>query len=361
MTMGRITHAHEAEEALNNRNGDLIGLSRTLLSDSEWGNKIMEGRINEIRPCISCNFCWGEVHSGRPISCVHNPNLGTSKEHDWTPPPVNISQRKRVVVVGGGVAGLEAAWVSGNRGHEVTLFSSSNVLGGKVLLESQLPGRRDLRQMIDYQRSCLDACGVEIKLGEKASLDDIEKLGPDSAVFATGAKLMWPDMLSHDAPAHDVRGFVEKLLLDDRKQNGVAVIFDQDHTSFVYAAAELAIRYFDQVVIITPKTTIASKVNYISVIGVLRRLAGLDVEVIGSSVPVSWEDQSLVLKNMLSGKKRVLSGVTSLAYATPREVNDNLLLNARGRDFNAISIGDCKAPRGLVAALHEGHKIGETI
>ena len=123
----------------------------------------------------------------------------------------------------------------------------------------------------------------------------------------------------------------------------------------------MAIRYFDQVVIITPKTTIASKVNYISVIGVLRRLAGLDVEVIGSSVPVSWEDQSLVLKNMLSGKKRVLLGVTSLAYATPREVNDNLLLNARGRDFNAISIGDCKAPRGLVAALHEGHKIGETI
>ena len=361
MTMGRITTAEEAEQALVNGNGDLIGLSRTLLSDSAWGNKIREGRIKEIRPCISCNYCWGEVHSGRAISCIHNPELGSVSEHQWEPTQVSISERKRLVVVGGGVAGLEAAWIAGKRGHDVTLFSASSVLGGKALLESRLPGRDSLAQAIEYQKSQAITFGIKFELGEKVCLKRLAECDPENIIFATGARPIWPETLAEDSSACDIREFTATLLQDHEKQNGIAVIFDQDHTSFVYAAAELAVRYFDRVIIVTSKTTIASKINYISVIGVLRRLSRQGVEIISSSVPISLQNQSLWVRNVLNGNETEIHGVGSLAYATPRKVDDELLLRARAEGFNTVVVGDSKAPRGLAAAIHEGHKVGETI
>ena len=120
-------------------------------------------------------------------------------------------------------------------------------------------------------------------------------------------------------------------------------------------------RYFDRVIIVTSKTTIASKINYISVIGVLRRLARQGVEIINSSVPISLQNQSLRLRNILNGNETEIQGVGSLSYATPRKVDDEFLLCAREEGFNTTVVGDSKAPRGLAAAIHEGHKVGETI
>ncbi|HIA21059.1 MAG TPA: oxidoreductase [Alphaproteobacteria bacterium] len=359
MTMGRIKTAEAAEKALTEGDGDLIGLSRVLLSDAAWVKKTLQGRENEIRPCISCNYCWGEVHVGRGIACVHNPELGTSGESDWR--PERAIQKKRVAVVGAGVAGLEAAWISAARGHDVILFGASSKVGGKAFLEACLPGRGDIARAINFQKIRAEEAGVQFELGKRVSLREINEFGPQKVVFATGAQPVWPETLAKDSPACELRSLSKELLHQDQERKGTAILFDQDHTAAVYAASELLAQRYQRLIIVTPKTTIGSKVNYISLIGVMRRLSILRIDIIATTVPLALNNETLLLRNILNGDETEIEGVTCLTYATPRKVDDELMVSVRGAGFPAQFVGDCNAPRGMAAAIHEGHQAGITV
>ena len=144
LAFGRVLDATHAERILADGVGDLVAMGRALIADAALPNKARAGNSAQTRPCIFCNVCWGEIHAGKPIACLHNPQLGTPDEATWRPAPA--SKRRKVVVVGSGVAGLEAAWVAAQRGHEVTLLGSQHA-GGKTRLESQLPGRADVAKV----------------------------------------------------------------------------------------------------------------------------------------------------------------------------------------------------------------------
>ncbi len=135
MTVGLITDPAEAEGILAQGKADLVALGRPLVTDPAWLAKAAAGREREIRYCVSCNTCWGTIVEHRPLACDNNPRVGAADEADWRPPKAGT--RRRVVVVGGGVAGLEAAWVAAARGHEVTLFGASGDLGGKTRLHGE--------------------------------------------------------------------------------------------------------------------------------------------------------------------------------------------------------------------------------
>lgn len=183
----RIVTPEEAEAILDAGQADAVTVVRALIADAEWPAKAREGRSDEIRPCTGCNQgCYGNLTTGLPISCSTNPVVGRELELGGPLPSAEVP--KRVVVVGGGPAGLEAAWVAAARGHHVTLLERAEVLGGKVRLAAQLPWRQEMDGFVDWR---IDECrrqGVDIRLGVEADEALIRSFEPDAVVVATGGR-----------------------------------------------------------------------------------------------------------------------------------------------------------------------------
>ena len=166
----RILTPDEAEGILERDEADAVTLVRALIADPEWVNKASEGRAAEIRACTGCNQgCYGNLTQGYPITCVTNPGVGRESTLG-SGTLTRAATRKRVVVVGGGPAGLEAAWVAAARGHDVTLLERAAELGGKIRLAAMLPGRAELSAFADWRADECERRGVDVRLGVDADV-----------------------------------------------------------------------------------------------------------------------------------------------------------------------------------------------
>ncbi len=189
VTCHRINNPFLAEQILVNGQADMVGMGRPFLTDPEWPKKAAEGRFDEIRQCTACDQrCLDAVFSLKEISCTFNPAAGREKEYALVP----AAKAKKVLVIGGGPAGMEAARTLAQRGHKVTLYEKSHKLGGQLNLAAIPPGRGEFANAVNWLSSELYRVGVKVELGKEIDAEAIKKQKPDAVVVATGATPLRP-------------------------------------------------------------------------------------------------------------------------------------------------------------------------
>ena len=380
MALGRITDPAEAEGLLANDEAELIGLGRALITDAAWPLKAAAGRARDIRYCVSCNTCWKTIVADAPIACDNNPRVGQPEEALWE--PVLALRSKHVVIVGAGIAGLEAALTAAKRGHRVTVLGASSEPGGKTRLHASLPVAEALSSIYDYQFVEAQRLCVQFLLGVRAQAADVLALNPDEVVLATGATMVWPDGL--DTGLRDA-GVVEDLRatmlnLAGRKprglasvasgergmtrtcERGAAVIIDMDHSEGTYAAAERLKDLFERVLILTPRDRIADDTALVTRQRILRRFHERGIEVrtlVRAHLTDAFEAEGrLDVESIFGGAAPPVEDVALLTFATPRVPDDALAAPLQAAGLAVWRIGDCKVARGVQDATAEGYAIG---
>ena len=360
--LGYITDPNEAEKALTDGTADIVFLGRAMIADPAWGEKARQGREQEIRYCVSCNNCWRSTVEAGAVACDNNPAIGIKDEALWR--PTKTIHQRRVVVVGGGVAGLEVAWIAAARGHSVSLLGSENGWGGKTRLHAELPGSENLSSVYDYQFLAAQREGVQLHAGF-ASMVDIQALEPDTVVLATGATMLVPSFVPEiyalEGLIPDLRQLVADFMILKTSGNGRLVIFDKDHTEMTYAAAEFLSHRFTEVIIVTPRDRLASDCSLINRQKIYSRLYRCGVKIITSSEPANLdklEEGLVVIYNIYSGAAEDLTDISSITYSCSRSPNDGLVKPLEDGGYNVVRVGDCFAPRSLLAATGQGFEVG---
>lgn len=366
MALGRITDPAEGEGLIAAGEVELVAAARALVADPAWLNKAAAGRSGEIRYCLSCNTCWGYANLfQRPLSCVNNPNVADEREVDYWPKPLPEPARKSVVVVGAGIAGMEAAWVAAARGHEVTVLSRGTETGGKARLRAVLPGGETLSSIYDYQSTAANRAGVTLRLGEEATTEKIMALRPDHVVLACGGRMVRPNWLPPEmfeaGLVSDLEQTVSEILRLSARQSGTAVIFDTDQGEGVYAAAQHLAGLFDRTVVITPTDSIATELWLLARQGILRRFSNAGIEVIPLSEPVwsnALDDGELEYRQIYTGRTGRIENLALLTFATPRVPQDCLAAPLKRAGIAVTRVGNCHSPQDLMFATEGGHRAG---
>ena len=191
IAVGKLSIPEVAERIIAEGQADIVALGKGLLADASWVKKVEEGKPERIRPCIGCHDgCMGRVTKGKPLSCAVNPATGRERSYRLE----RTEEPKKVAVVGGGPAGLEAARVAALRGHEVILWEKTNRLGGHLLEASVPEFKKDLARLLDWFKGELENLDLDIRTGVEVDAALIGRENPEVTIIATGSKPIIPDV-----------------------------------------------------------------------------------------------------------------------------------------------------------------------
>jgi len=180
----RINDPLLAEQVLRQESADLVGMARSLIADPEMPKKTRQGRFTEIRKCIGCNQgCLDNIFAGKSCTCTINPIAGSEYKVQINAAP----KRKKVLIIGGGPAGMEAARITATRGHDVYLWEKSSVLGGQLLQAAAIPGRGEITHIIEFLKNSINNLNVKVTLNKDVKIEDVKALQPEAIIVATGA------------------------------------------------------------------------------------------------------------------------------------------------------------------------------
>ncbi|MBI2964427.1 MAG: FAD-dependent oxidoreductase [Deltaproteobacteria bacterium] len=367
-TPGRLATPQEAERVLADGQADMVGVARALIADPEWLLKAQQGRAEDIRACTYTNqYCLGRLFRGRPIGCIQNP--ATGREREWGVGTLTrATTKKRVMVVGGGPSGLEAARVAALRGHTVALYEKADELGGQVNLAAKLPGRDEIAEVTGWLSRQIAKSDVEIHLGCEVTPELVEKTAPDVLVIATGAEFsrsgfsgVVPEALPGWNQPHVLTP--EQVLRAEKRPGQTVLVVDEEYNQVAPGLAELLARQGKKVTLVTSQPSIGRDLLVTMALPhVLARLAESGVEIIPGHYVKTIAGASVELFNVCAPQLETrLAGIETVVLVATRETRDGLSAQAKGKVEEVHVIGDCVTPRDIGAAIFEGHRLGRSL
>jgi 2,4-dienoyl-CoA reductase (NADPH2) len=361
----RITHPTQAESVLEAGDADLIGMARALIADPAWPAWARAGQLDRILPCVGLAQDCRQYNGDGGVSCAHNPSAG--REAELLSPPAPASRPRRIVVVGGGPAGLEVARIAAGRGHDVVLFERERRLGGQVAVAALAPHRAEIDGVVSFRAGELDRLGVRVHLGVAAGVAEIREARPDTVVLATGARLEPPD-IDVDRAA-DVVDVATLLRRDPHSLAGIrqAVVVDDGNGFWdTYSAAEHLAAGGVQVTVVTAGGQVARGIPFESAPSLLTRLrrAGVHHRVftalaaIGPGEVTVYDPYELAATHTL----RESTIPADLVVLVGPTVGDDRLAGELAAVTDDVRlVGDCLAPRRLTHAVLEGQRLARRL
>jgi 2,4-dienoyl-CoA reductase-like NADH-dependent reductase (Old Yellow Enzyme family)/thioredoxin reductase len=351
IAVGRLDDPDLAARVVAEGAADLVAVGRGLLADADWAAKIREGRAPDVRPCIACNACVELVGPGGEVRCAVNPEVG--REHRWAPQPV--ARPRRIAVIGSGPAGLEAARISRERGHHVTLWERDHRLGGKLEAAASAPSKADVLRFRDYEEALLERLGVEIRLGVEATAPLLLAEGYDAVIVATGATAIVPPVPGVDRPhVHDAQAFLRG---DVSVARGERVVVIGGSATGCETAELLADADID-VTIVEMLPAIGRGIEGITRRLLLRELCVRGVDVLVQSRVTKIEHDRVLFERADGGLGAVEADHVALAVGW-RPLGD--VLATELADRHVIVVGDADRPADFVAAVNAGADAGLSV
>jgi 2,4-dienoyl-CoA reductase-like NADH-dependent reductase (Old Yellow Enzyme family)/thioredoxin reductase len=353
-----------AEDVLASGHADMVSIVRGQIADPHFVNKARGGVAEEIRPCISCNqLCWGRRSRDYWISCLVNPSTG--REFQWGGDRLQqAAPAKKILVVGGGPAGMEAARVAAERGHQVTLMEARPELGGQWRLASRQPSRTQIGEHLDWYAHELDRLGVEVKLKSLATLSAIEAASADEIVLALGARPTRRGFQRSLATVETLPGFgsantttIEDVMSGEVRVEGRVLLVDDLGDWRGIGTALYLQEQGCSVALLTSAPAVAlGLVHSAADIPLRQRFAKAGGEVLVSSTVHSFAHGVVEVRCVLTGNERSVLVDWLVAAETPTS-NTELVTQLREQTIPVHLIGDAVAPRRASLAMFEGRRV----
>jgi len=348
---GRINQPQTAEQILRDGSADMCGMTRALISDPRMPSKAARGQVDDIRACVACNqACIGHMLNARPISCIQHPETGRELDYGDLPP---APQPRKIMVVGGGPAGLKAASVAAHRGHRVALYEAQSTLGGQVNLAQSLPGRAEFGGVTTNLAREAERAGVQVQLNARVTAEHIQSEAPDVLVLATGGAAYLPQIEG----AEDGHVVTAQQVLEGRANVGArAVIADWRCDWVGLGLAERLARDGCHVRLAVNGMVAGQIIPQYARDAWLGDLHRLGVEILPHMRLHGLDADDAYFQHTLSGEAVILEGVDTLVTALGTQSDTALEEALADWPGELHVIGDALCPRTVEEAVFEGLK-----
>lgn len=351
LVAARVNQPQEAEEIIASGQADIVGMVRANICDPEFANKAKAGRSDDIRACIACNqACIGHGLKGFFTSCIQFPETGRELQYGNKAP---VQHKKKVMVIGGGPAGMKAAAVAAERGHETYLYEKEKRLGGQALLAQLLPDRTEFGGIATNLQREVELQGVQLKLGIDVDRSTVDELAPDVVILATGAEPQLPDVEGIDGE-NVVNSW--SVINGEAKVGNSVVIWDWRSDWVGLGLAQMLAEQGCGVRLAVNGMCAGERLPPMVRDYAIGKLHKLGVEVIPYAKLFGVDETDVYLQHAISKEPIILDNVDTLVTNHAPRRNAGLKDELESYDGKVVMIGDCLSPRSAEEAVLEGLK-----